>query len=104
MNPAAQANEYTVAWAAPEILEGADAITREADVFAFGMVAIEVCPRVLPHLVWRVEGWMVHLTSEPCLRFLREGIHSMDSQPRPLLQRLWMAVGLLAHGRRENLV
>ena len=86
MNPAAQANEYTVAWAAPEILEGADAITREADVFAFGMIAIEVCPRTLPHLVLTAEGWMVRLISEPCLRFLREGIRSMDSQPEPLTQ------------------
>ena len=63
MNPAAQVNEYTVAWAAPEILEGAGAITGEADVFAFGMVAIEVCPRTLPHLVLRAEGWTVRLTS-----------------------------------------
>ena len=51
MNLAAQANEYTMAWAAPEILERADAITCEADVFAFGMVAIEVCPHTLSHLV-----------------------------------------------------
>ena len=46
VNLATQAGEYTVAWAAPEILKGADTIfTREADVFAFGMVVIEVRPR-----------------------------------------------------------
>ena len=51
-----QTDEYTAAWAAPEILEGADTITREADVFAFGMVVVEVCPRALPHLVLEVDG------------------------------------------------
>ena len=35
-------NEYITAWAAPEILEGGGTITREADVFAFGMIVIEV--------------------------------------------------------------
>ena len=54
MNSVTQANEYTATWAAPEILEGADAMTREADVFAFGMVVIEVCPRVSPYLVLEV--------------------------------------------------
>jgi len=42
-----QVNEFTTAWTAPEIVRGADTITREADVFAFGMVVIEVCPCVL---------------------------------------------------------
>jgi len=64
MNPATQANEYTAAWTAPEILAGADTTTREADVFAFGMVVIEVCPHHLPHLVSEPEGWTVHLMSE----------------------------------------
>ena len=52
----AQTTEYTAAWAAPEIIEGVDKVTREADVFAFGMVVIEVCPRTLPHLVLKVDG------------------------------------------------
>ena len=52
MNSATQVNDYTAAWAAPEILEGASTITREADVFAFGMVVIEVSPHVLSHLVF----------------------------------------------------
>ena len=56
MNSAAQATEYSAAWAAPEIVEGVDTVTREADVFAFGMVVIEVCPRALPHLVLKVDG------------------------------------------------
>ena len=55
MNSATQVKEYTVAWAAPEILEGTNTTTREADVFAFGMVVIEVGPCVLP-LVLEVEG------------------------------------------------
>ena len=40
---------YRRAFVAPEILEGADAITPEADVFAFGMLVIEVDPRPVPH-------------------------------------------------------
>ena len=83
MNSITQGNEYTVRWAAPEILEGVDAITLEADVFAFGMVMIEVCPHASNYLV--SSGWMVHLTSKSCLRFLRESIHSVDSQPWLLL-------------------
>jgi len=50
MDSPAQADEYTAAWAAPEILRGVDAMTQEADVFASGMVVIEVCPRPLLHL------------------------------------------------------
>jgi len=55
-NSITQKNRYTAAWAAPEILEGIETITRETDVFAFGMVMIEVCPCALPHLVLEVEG------------------------------------------------
>ena len=51
MNSTIQVNGHTAAWVAPEILEGTNTITREADVFAFGMVVIEVSPRTLPHLV-----------------------------------------------------
>jgi len=42
MDSATQENRYTAAWTAPEILEGAYTVTREADIFAFGMVVIEV--------------------------------------------------------------
>jgi serine/threonine protein kinase len=38
------ADGYTARWTAPEILKGANKITREADVFSFGMVVMEVCP------------------------------------------------------------
>jgi len=51
-----QVNKYTVAWAAPEILKGTNIITREADVFSFGMVVIEVGRHALPHLMSEVEG------------------------------------------------
>jgi len=53
MDSTSQANEHTAAWAAPELLAGADTATQEADVFAFGMVVIEVCPCHLPHPVLR---------------------------------------------------
>ena len=33
-----------------------NSVTREMDVFAFGMVVIEVGSRALPHLVSEVEG------------------------------------------------
>jgi len=82
MNPSTPANEYTAAWAAPEILAGADTATLEADVFAFGMVVIEVCPRHLSHLMSDPEGWTVHLMSELYLRSLQESIRSEGSQPR----------------------
>ena len=39
---------YTARWTAPEILEGAQNITREADVFSFGMVVLEVSPPSCP--------------------------------------------------------
>ena len=56
MNSVPQETGYTVAWTAPEILERANMITREADVFAFGMVVIEVGPLALPHLMSEVGG------------------------------------------------
>ena len=59
MNSATQVNGYTAAWTAPEILEGAGTITREADVFAFGMVVIEVSRRFLSPLALEVgDGWL----------------------------------------------
>ena len=55
MNSAVREDGYITAWTAPEILEGGGTTTREADVFAFGMVVIEVGPRVLPRPVSEVE-------------------------------------------------
>ena len=46
-----QVNGYTGAWTAPEILEGTGTVTREADMFAFGMIVIEVGPHALSPLV-----------------------------------------------------
>ena len=50
MNSVTQENGHTATWIAPEILEGADAVTREGDVYAFGVVMTEVCPRSVPHV------------------------------------------------------
>ena len=59
-NSVTQENGHTAAWTAPEILKGADTITREADTFAFGMVVIEVGPHALSPLVLEVgAGWFV---------------------------------------------
>jgi len=46
---------YAVRWAAPEVLKQADKITREADVFAFGMVMIEVGP-LTQYRRWRMDN------------------------------------------------
>ena len=102
MNSVTQESKYPASWATPEILEGADEITREADVFAFGMVVIEVCPRTSPHPVFEVGRWMVRLASESCLRFLQESVRSVNSQLRQSFQRLWVAKAPLVRRRRKN--
>jgi len=57
---------YTTAWAAPEVLlEECGKATPEADIFAFGMVVIEVGPLASPYLALGAEGLSVHLTFEP---------------------------------------
>ena len=43
-------------WAAPEVLGSGDRNTREADIFAFGMVVLEVGRCVSPCLAPNVEG------------------------------------------------
>ena len=53
MGSAAQVNGYTMVQTAPGILEGAGTITQEADVFAFGVIVIEVGPHPLPPLRWK---------------------------------------------------
>lgn len=77
---------FTPWWAAPEIIKSGDRNTQEADVFAFGMVVIEVSPWTSLH---HVEGWMVHLTSKSYPRSSQGGIHSASSQPQLLFQRPW---------------
>ena len=44
-----QVKGYTTAWAALEVLEEGDKATPEADMFAFGMVIIEVDPCIFPY-------------------------------------------------------
>ena len=48
---ATQAHGYTPRWTAPEILQGAERITPEADIFSFGMVVIEVGSRPHPRVM-----------------------------------------------------
>ena len=96
MNSARQRTGRTAALVAPEILQGADTITREADVFAFGMILIEVSTRALSHLALEVEGWMVRLISECCLRFLQEGLRSVNLRLQSLFRRLSIAIDPLA--------
>ena len=106
MNPVlvTQAKGYTAAWAAPEILEGADKITREGDIFAFGMVVIEVCPRASPRLAPQLDGWVICLVSESYFRLLQEGIRSVASGPSQSSQRSRVVNGLLVRGRRKDWV
>ena len=101
MNSVAQKSECTTVWAAPEILNGAGTITLEADVFAFGMVMIEVGLHALPYLVSEIE---VRLTSEWCLRLLREGLRSANSQPQSSLQGSSTANDQPVRKRRKNWV
>ena len=51
-----QVKGYTAAWAAPEVLEKGDRVTSEADIFAYGMVMIEVGPCPSTDLVSEVDG------------------------------------------------
>ena len=53
-----QETGHTTALAAPEVLEGAGVITREADILSFAMVVMEVRPRS------ESGGWIVLLGSE----------------------------------------
>ena len=99
MNSPGQENGYLTAWAAPEVLEGSGTTTQEADVFAFGMVVIEVGLRALPHLVLEVE---IRLTFECYLRFLREGHHLVNSRPRTLLQLSSMENGRPVRRRSKD--
>ena len=96
-----QANKHTVAWTAPEILEGGGTITREADVFAFGMVVIEVGLRPPPPIMLEMEGCIVRLMFASRIRFLQECLRSVNLQPRSLFQRLWTVNARLAR-RRKN--
>jgi len=56
---------------------GTDGITKEADMYAFGMVVLEV--GIAPGVE------IVRLTSRSWLRFSQEGTHSAASNPHSLL-------------------
>ena len=49
-----------------------------------------------------VEGRMVYLTSESCVRFLQESVRSVKPQPQSLLQRLWAVNARLVHRGCKN--
>lgn len=48
---------FTPRWTAPEVIRTGDRNTKEADVFSFGMVGIEVSSG-LPQAMWK-NGWFI---------------------------------------------
>ena len=56
-------------WSAPEVLKRGDKDTRETDIFAFGMVVIEVGSHGQP-----TGEQIVYMTSISFSRFLQESI------------------------------
>jgi len=90
-----QAQGYTARWTAPEVLRGANTITRKADIFSFGMVVPEVGFRPSSHLAPEVDRGIVPLISESCFRLLQEGSHSTISTSRPLCFLSWRVNGRL---------
>lgn len=73
-----QVQGYTARWAAPEVLSSGDRYTREADIFSFAMVVIEVghCPSPTPR------SGKADLTPASHLRSLPESIRSASAQPQ----------------------
>ena len=53
---------YTVRWAAPEVLGNGNRNTQEADIFAFGMVVVEVGCCISLRLALDAERYMICLT------------------------------------------
>lgn len=70
---------YTPRWAAPEVLASGDRNTREADIFAFGMVVIEVglCTRTAPGVGSDAATFDIRVT----FRRLPESYHSASLGP-----------------------
>jgi len=56
-------------WTAPEVLKKGDKDTRETDIFAFGMVVIEVGPHGQP-----TGEQIFYMTFMSCSRFSQESI------------------------------
>ena len=84
---ATEMQEYTARWTAPEVLESGYKNTREADIFVFGMVVIEVSPCVSNHQTFNMKGRVAYLTSTPYFRSSLEGTHSASLQSRSLSRR-----------------
>ena len=70
---------YSARWAALEVLESGDRNTREADIFAFGMVVVEASHCIFLHqrLMWE-DIWFC-LILKPCI-----GLHRKVSLQRVL--------------------
>ena len=90
-----QSKGYTAAWAAPEILQGGDKATREGDIFAFGMVVIEVGQLV---------DFVAHLMSKFCFRPSQEDSHSATSNRSRSFSRLQAVGGLLVRRGHKDWV
>jgi len=86
-----------VGWAAPEILTGADRVTQEADIFAFGMVVVEVSPCNAVD-----DGGTDCLPNR--FRLSQEGTHSAAIILHSLLCRLSIVVDPLVPKRLESWV
>ena len=91
---------YTARWAAPEVLWSDGKITREADIFAFGMVMVEVSPCISLYLKLDVERQIIYLALKPYLRSLQERVRLARSRPKSLFRRLWMANDQIARKNR----
>jgi hypothetical protein len=49
---------YTARWAAPEVLRNGDRNTQEADIFAYGMVVVEVSHLSSHSIGCEKNGWV----------------------------------------------
>ena len=80
--PVTKVQGYTERWAAPEVLLNGDRITQEADVFAFGMVVVEVSPSISSRGVLDVKRDC--LPDARTRRCLQESVPSASSSPQSL--------------------
>ena len=88
---------YTARWAAPEVLESGDKNTREADVFVFGMVVIEVHSSTTQRIMLDAEKLPVWLTSGPYLRSSLGRVRLASPPSQSPLRRSLTVNGRIAH-------